>query len=154
MKTTFYKDGDNFLMATGESPKGFEKALFVVWEGEIDNLKEGIRTTEQLQKLEKTNDIPDIWLDAFVAASGLVIQKAVKPKAAPSPSRRDAPLDEFVGHLTAGTDVVTAAVVSGIIDEQQEQPISELQVDEKFHACVVWACIAVSFCLYLGYLVL
>jgi hypothetical protein len=153
MKTTFYKDGDNFLMATGESPKGFEKVLFVVWEGSIDNLKEGVRTTEQLKKLEKVHvDEIDCWADAFAKASGVVIQKATKRKAGSTSARRDTPLDEFVGHCAAGTDVVTAAVVSGIIDEQSKP--SELQPNEAFHACVVWACIAASFVFYGVYLCL
>jgi hypothetical protein len=151
MKRAFYKEGNNFLMVTGECPKGFEKLLFVTWEGEIDSLKEGVKTQDQLKQLEKIDAIPDEWLDAFVEASGFdadTIQKVTKRKARASASRRDTPLDEFVGHLAVGTDPVTAAVVSGLIDDE---PV-ESHVDESFNACLMCACVSISFILYLGYL--
>lgn len=148
MKHSFYKDGNKFLLNTGESPKGFEKVLFVVWSGGIDNLKEDIRTTDQLEKLEKINEVPDEWLDAFAAAAHITLPKPKAKAPKPAPTRRQQ-TNVFVDHLAAETDLVSAAVDSRLFETQEVQ---ETQVDDTFHLCVVVGCMAISFFVCMGFM--
>jgi hypothetical protein len=125
MKRTFYKEGDRYIMATGECPPAFKGIMFVVWEGKLGALKEGVKTLDQLKKLEEVDEIPEKWLDAFAGAAKLDLDShKPKPEAKhtrAAPSKRDTPLDEFVGHCAAGTDSITAAVVSELFDEPPEE---------------------------------
>ena len=155
MKTTIYKEGDGYILATGESPKEFKGVLFVVWEGSIDNLTEGVRTLDQLKKLEETDDIPDEWLDALADAAGVCLEsfdrddsepetepepvptssrvrkttrrqgKSARRQSKASAARRDTPMDEFIGHCAVGTDPITAAVASGVFDSSEDEPTPE-----------------------------
>jgi len=147
----FYRDGDKFLMTTGECPKGFKGSLFVVWEGPIDALKEGVKTQEQLKELEKVDDIDKEWLDAFAKAAGFDAEPVQKsePKPAVPSARRDTQMDEFLGHCAVGTDPITAAAASGVFDSEQNE--SGIQVDPTFHSVVVGTCwlIAAALTLYI-----
>lgn len=79
----FYKDGDAYIGATGECPKGFKDAIFVVWEGSPANLTEGIRTADQLKKLEAVDTIPNAWGLAF-RAKGFKWQEPHRGEPAPT----------------------------------------------------------------------
>ncbi len=156
MKRTFYKDGDKYIMATDECPKGFKGVLFVVWEGEIDSLKEGVRTPDQLKKLERVDEVDREWLNAFAQAAGFDAEPderaTTKPKVEPAPSRRDTPLDEFVGHCAVGTDPLTAAVVSGLFDaprRKRKRDEPAIPVDETFHGVVVCICMLAGIVIYM-----
>lgn len=115
-KTTLYRDGDSYVLATGESPKGFKGFLFITWTGPTpDALGENVTPLEDLKKLEKVEDVPDEWRSAFID-KGLLKPEPVKPVKRKK-RRKVSEADEFVGHMAAGTDPVTAAVVSGVIDK-------------------------------------
>lgn len=135
MKRTFYKDGDGYIMATGKCPPAFKGVMFIVWEGLIDNLKEGVRSLDQLKKLKKVDDVNWEWLDAFAEAAGFDAK----------PARKDTPLDEFVGHCAAGTDPITAAVVSGLMDSTNDEPVIQVPDGYKdFHNVVVSICTLIA----------
>lgn len=113
-KITLYQDGDSYVLATGECPKGFKDFLFMTWTGPSpDALSEGVTPLDDLNKLEKVEDVPDEWRLAFINKGLLKPAPVVKRKK----KRKVSATDEFVGHMAAGTDPVTAAVVSGIIDK-------------------------------------
>jgi len=157
-KQKFYREGDGYLMVTGESPKGFKGILFVVWEGDIDDLKEGVRTLDQLKDLEEVDDIDWEWYQAFAQRAGfdpepkhVEVEKPKRKKTRANSRRRDAPLVEYVAHCAAGLDPVTAAVASGVMDSPQEECEDEpqIEVDPTFHGVVVSICALLGLLFYL-----
>lgn len=155
MKTVVYKNGDGYILATDESPKDFKGYLFIVWEGSVDKIVEGVRTKDELQQLEKANEVPDEWIDAFAKATGLCLDhlRGCDPAPEPAessprrsarraaPARRDDQMDEFVMHCAVGTDPITAAVASGVFDHGHE-------AECNFNPGVFWACMLFSAVVY------
>lgn len=138
MKRTFYKEGIGYIMATGECPPAFKGVMFVVWGGSVNKLEEGVRSLDQLKKLEEVDEVPRDWLSAFADVAGFDIEPV--PETKPSKPRtnsrdRDTPLDEFVGHCAVGTDPITAAVASGLFDQPHDEP--EVPEDNSVHNVVV-----------------
>ena len=155
-KRKFYRDGDGYLMVTGERPNGFKGILFVVWEGDIDDLKEGVRTLDQLKDLEEVHDIDWEWYQAFAERAGFdpehePVEKPKRKSARTNSRRRDTPLVEYVAHCAAGIDPITAAVASGVMDSPQEEREDEpqIEVDPTFHSVVVGICALLGLLSYL-----
>lgn len=155
MKPVVYKNGDGYILVTGESPKEFKDYLFVVWEGPIDGLTEGVKTRDELKQLEQADEVPDEWIDAFVDATAVCLDhlRGCDPAPEPAessprrsarraaPARRDNEMDEFIGHCAAGTDPITAAVASGVFDYGHE-------TESTFNPGVFWACMLFSAIVY------
>lgn len=155
MKPTIYKTNDGYILATGESPKEFKDFLFVVWEGPIDGLAEGVKTRDELKKLERADEVPDKWIDAFADAAGVCLDalRGCDPEPQPAkppirrsarraaPARRDNAMDEFIGHCAVGTDPITAAVASGVFDNEHE-------TECNFNPGVFWVCVLFSAVVY------
>jgi hypothetical protein len=70
-KYNFYADNNKFVLVTNKSPKGLSGILYIVWKGDIDNLTETAMSVSEIQKLQKVEDIPDDWYNAFASKVGL-----------------------------------------------------------------------------------
>lgn len=153
MKPVVYKNGDGYILVTGESPKEFKDYLFVVWEGPIDGLTEGVKTRDELKKLERADEVPDKWIDAFADAADVCLDALYRHDPEPEPEApvrrvrkataapRDDQMDEFVMHCAVGTDPITAAVASGVFDNEHE-------TECNFNPGVFWACVLFSAVVY------
>lgn len=151
MSIKFYKDGDGYLMATGECPKGFEGVVYVVWTGEPGKLKEGVRTAGQLKQLEEVHGVDRDWLDAFAEVAGPA-EKAEAKRVARAAAQRKSSMDEFIAHCAAGTDFVTAAAASGVMEPEETEETEEVELPEgyeTFHSGLVAFCMAIGFVIYL-----
>lgn len=110
-KPAFYQKDDQFLFATGESPKGMVGVLAVVWQGTLDNLTETIIPIDELQTYRpvEPDRIPLHWWNAFADASGVIERKEPEPEPEPEPLRFHIPnqerselVDEIIERLAAG----------------------------------------------------
>jgi len=90
-KYSFYKDGDNYILVTNQSPAGFKGVLYATWRGSISNLTEVVSPVQELSVLEQvdSDDVPDAWFNAFAKRTKL-FKKRVKE--APRPAARPAPV--------------------------------------------------------------
>ena len=93
--TLFQKNG-RYVLVTGESPPGFESALYIVWEGNTpDNLKEAVQTTDQLRVLAgsqvELTSLPAEWRTAFNSATGLSLPEPQPPPQPQLQPRQAAP---------------------------------------------------------------
>ena len=112
-KSTFYRDGDNYLATEGQIIKNLPM-LRVTYTGDSpSSVKESchnVRDLEQMTPVESA-DVPEEWLESF-ECFGI---KVPKPAPKPAPKRQSKKnYDLFHGHLAAGCDVFTAAAASGI----------------------------------------
>jgi hypothetical protein len=137
-KHKYYREGDGYILMTGECPKGFKGVMFVVWEGDLGNLKEGVRMADQLKTLEEVDEIPGDWVAAFGHASGLDLPDVQEPpqrEARTTPRGRDTSLDEFVAHSELGLEPGVAAVAAGLFDDDfPDEEVPPLTAeDQAFH---------------------
>lgn len=136
----FYRDGDKYLVLTGESPKDFKDFLFICFKGDTPaSVKEDVVTRDDLPKLTKVADVPDDWADAFEAAGIEMpeVEVVEPPKRRASKRQKQ---DELVSHLAAGTDLYTAAVVSGVWEDEQPQEVDEkVQQDAAMVGTIIFA---------------
>lgn len=67
MKQQLYKNGDNYIGLTGESPKEFKGYLFACWRGEPGELYEDLITLDALRDWEPVDEsnVPSEWIVAF-----------------------------------------------------------------------------------------
>lgn len=87
-KPTFYRDGDKYIVLTGESPKGFTGYLFAAFAGpDARSVEEGVISLDDLNKMESIegDDIPDDWADMF-RHKGIAIDER-KPEPTPEPQQ-------------------------------------------------------------------
>lgn len=120
----FYRDGDRYVATTGECPQGFKDFLFLTLVGETpESVTETCYQGDQFTKLTQIEgaDVPDDWAEAFEKLGVTVPRFEPEPEPEPEPPkqrRRHEPVvsedeQEFLMHLAAGTDMLTAASVSG-----------------------------------------
>jgi len=94
-KYSFYKDGDNYVLVTNQSPAGFKGMLYATWRGSVSNLTEVVSPVQELSVLEQvdSDDVPDAWFNAFAKRTKL-FKKRVKeaPRPAPCSVSRSVPV--------------------------------------------------------------
>lgn len=136
-KQQIYRDGDRYVALTGKCPKGFKDVLFVTFTGpDASSVTEGVMGKDELAQMESVDEAPEDWSDAFEAV-GIKRRKRSTFPSSVRPPRYDTE-EEFFGHVAAGTDLFTAAAVSGY---EPESPTVE-PVDDLAHAIGIgWLCI-------------
>jgi len=85
---SFYLDGENYALVTGESPKGFSGILFAAWRGTKVSLEETIVTIPELSSMKQVQaaDVPDDWYNVFANRTKLFKVRKPKPKPEPKPT--------------------------------------------------------------------
>jgi len=111
--TQYIEDGK--IITIKEWAKGMKNVLYVVLE---EDGSEGLRSVDQLKQLEMVREEP-------------VVPRVKRQRRA----RKGERLTEYAGHLAAGTDPVTAAVVSDVFNEPRRKTpkieIRQFGVDEQ-----------------------
>ena len=121
------RNGDKYVLDTGQSPRGFRGVVHIVWTG--TPLREEAMSVERLARLPivDADDVDDEWYDLLVARK-LMPKREVDDSDAEETTiesaRRteDERFGDFESHMAAGLDIVTSMAGSGwgLVDHAPE----------------------------------
>lgn len=112
----FYRNGDEYIALTGESPKGFSN-LFVAFTGPSpSDLQETCVPFSVLGDPVEADELPGEWSAAFKSA-GINMPQPTQPK--PTQGIRE---EELLIHVALGLDPLTALAASVDDVEPEEYP--------------------------------
>lgn len=108
--TEYFRDHDRYVAITGEAPKRFP-GLVVAWTGDTpESIAETCLSVPTVREMIQVDEVPTEWATAF-EAQGITPRKRSTYPSSVRPPRRDE--EEFVAHMAAGADPLTALVASG-----------------------------------------